>query len=235
MMKTVQAIADAVAALGLVLRGGFHPGSDDGVPAMPDGGAASTVLMIGNVGGSGGDPMWRVFAASRHRCAGADPLDDWTRAMIDPLARRVGAAALYPFGAPPHLPFQRWAMRADDVFPSPLGILVHPDYGLWHGYRAALAFAERLDLPPRDRAPSPCATCVDKPCLSTCPVGAFAPGGYDVARCAAHVESPAGAGCLGRGCRARLACPVAPEMAPAPDQARFHMEAFLRGVRRRRP
>ena len=24
---------------------------------------------------------------------------------------------------------------------SPLGLLIHPDYGLWHGYRGALLFA----------------------------------------------------------------------------------------------
>ena len=30
---------------------------------------------------------------------------------------------------------------------SPLGILIHPDWGLWHSYRGALAFRERLDLP----------------------------------------------------------------------------------------
>ncbi len=233
-MQTVPAIADLVASSGLVLRGGFHAAAADGVPALADGAAASTVLMIGNVGRSDGDPMWRAFAAQRHRFAGANPLDDWTRSVIDPLAHRLGAAALYPFGGPPHLPFQRWAMRAEDAFPSPLGILVHREYGLWHGYRAALAFAERLDLPRRDRAPSPCATCSGKPCMSACPVGAFGLEGYDAAGCAAHVESPAGADCLGRGCRARLACPVAPERAPAPDQARFHMEAFLRGVRRRR-
>jgi hypothetical protein len=233
-MPGAQTIAELLAPIGLVLRGGFHAVAADGVPALPDGAAVSTVLMIGNVGTSDGDPMWRAFTASRHRFTGANPLDDWTRSVIDPLAHRLGAAALYPFGGPPHLPFQRWAMRAEDVFPSPLGILVHREYGLWHGYRAALAFAERLDMPRRDRAPSPCATCASKPCLSGCPVGAFTPDGYEVARCAAHVESPAGADCRGRGCHARLACPVAPQRAPAPDQARFHMEAFLRGVRRRR-
>src|SRR4030095_137820 len=49
----------------------------------------------------------------------------------------------------------RWAMRAEAVAPSPLGILIHPDYGLWHAYRGALAFAERLALPPRGARPLP--------------------------------------------------------------------------------
>ena len=64
------------------------------------------------------------------------------------LAPGFGATALFPFGGPPWLPFQRWAMKADCVTASPLGILIHPDFGLWHAYRGALAFAEQLDLPP---------------------------------------------------------------------------------------
>ena len=62
-------------------------------------------------------------------------------AAIDPLARSVGAMALYPFDGPPYRPFQRWAMRAEPVAPSPLGLFIHPEYGLWHAYRAALVFA----------------------------------------------------------------------------------------------
>ena len=29
-------------------------------------------------------------------------------------------------------------MRAEGLKPSPLGVLVHPDFGLWHGYRGAI-------------------------------------------------------------------------------------------------
>jgi len=83
--------------------------------------------------------------------------------------------------------------------------------------------------------PSPCDTCVAKPCLATCPVGAFAPSGYDVQGCVAHLELAAGCDCMQGGCRARRACPVAPELAYEAAQADFHMQAFLnarRGARR---
>lgn len=232
-MPGAQVIAELIAPSGLALRGGFHPEPEDGVPALPGGVAARTVLMLGNAGAQSGDPMWRAFAAARHRFDGPNPLDDWTRSVVDTLARDVGAEALYPFGGAPYWPFQRWAMRAEPVFPSPLGLLVHPVHGLWHGYRAALIFAELLPLPPREDVSSPCTSCAAKPCLTACPVGAFTAGGYDVEACAAHLESADGTACLDGGCRARLACPVAPARAPIPDQARFHMEAFLRGVRRR--
>ena len=47
----------------------------------------------------------------------------------------VRGGALFPFSCPPFLPFLRWAERAEVVFPSPSGPLIHPVYGLWHTYR----------------------------------------------------------------------------------------------------
>ncbi len=33
-------------------------------------------------------------------------------------------------------------MAAEGLKPSPLGLLMHPEYGLWHGYRGAILFGE---------------------------------------------------------------------------------------------
>lgn len=148
--------------------------------------------------------------------------------MIDALGIRHGGSALYPTQGPPWLPFQRWAMRAEPVYRSPLGVSIHPDYGLWHAYRGALAFRRRFVLPPRDPRPSPCESCVGKPCLQTCPVSAIRPDQYLVGTCAEHVGSSAGAGCLRFGCMARRACPVGVEFRYHPEQAHFHMTAFMR-------
>ena len=127
-----------IAPFGLIVRGGFHPDTSDGVPGNP-----GTLVLIGNAGPA----MWEVFA-KEHR-GGPDPLDAWTRTVLGGVAAKLGATALFPFDGPPYLPFQRWAMRAEAVFPSPIGPLIHPEYGLWHAYRGALAFAEALDLPER--------------------------------------------------------------------------------------
>lgn len=209
-------VAAALAGHGLIARGAFHPEPADGAPAW-----AGTLLLTGNVGPA----MWRAFAADMP--ADPDPLDVWCGAVLADLARRFDATSLLPSEGPPYLPFQRWAMRAADVSRSPLGILIHPDYGLWHGYRGALAFADRLELPPRAARPSPCATCSDRPCLSACPVAAFAEDRYDVPACAAHLRSDAGTECMTLGCRARHACPVGRDHAYEPAQAAFHMRAFL--------
>ncbi|MDP6786855.1 MAG: ferredoxin [Rhodospirillales bacterium] len=209
-------LSSALADHGLLCRGGFHPRPRDGVP-----GETGTLVLIGNAG----PELWRVFAPQRRD--EPHPLDAWTRRVLTALARRFGARALFPFGGPPSHPFQRWARRAEAVFPSPVGPLIHPDYGLWHAYRGALAFTDRIALSPRRRRPNPCHSCLERPCLAACPVDAFDGAGYDVPACAAHLLSGAGGDCMDHGCGARRACPVGTEYAPETAQARFHMDSFV--------
>ena len=243
----IATIEAALAREGLIPRGGFHPEPGDGVPGLENGAPARTLVLVGNAGPA----LWRAFAASPEFGPESgtlpDPLNRWSARVIGELAAAWGARALYPFGGPPHLPFVAWAKRAEPVAESPLGILIHPDYGLWHAYRGALAFAEALDLPPRAERPRPCDACADRPCLSACPVGAFSPAGtdvadpgvagpnvadYDVSACANHLASPAGADCMAEACRARRACPIGREYLYAPEQAAFHMVHFLEARRR---
>ncbi len=214
-------IEGKVSAAGFTPRGAFHPAGQDGVPDLAPGRPAGTVLLVGNAGPA----MWHSFSAARDPTK--DRLDDWSKLVLEAVAREVGAVALFPFDRPP-LPFQRWAGRAEACYQSPLDIAIHPDYGLWHAYRGAMAFVERLDLPASDQRPNPCAVCADKPCLSACPVAAFADAGYDVEACAKHIATLAGQDCMARGCRARRACPVGREFRYEPAQARFHMTSFLR-------
>ncbi|MCH8926017.1 MAG: 4Fe-4S dicluster domain-containing protein [Proteobacteria bacterium] len=228
----IATIEAALAREGLIPRGGFHPEPGDGVPGLENGAPARTLVLVGNAG----PEMWRAFAASPEFGPESgtlpDPLDRWSARVIGELAEAWGARALYPFGGPPHLPFVAWAKRAEAVAESPLGILIHPDYGLWHAYRGALAFAEAVDLAPRDQRPRPCDTCAERPCLSACPVGAFTETGYDVAACTGHISAPAGIDCMERACGARRACPVGRGYIYEPAQARFHMEHFLAARRR---
>ncbi len=220
---TFAGIAEALAAAGMVARGGFHPEPADGVPGLLDGAPARTVILAGTVGGE----SWVAFRRSAEVMDGeSDPLDRWSRRVLETLAQRFRGRALFPFGGPPYLPFQRWAMRAEPVAPSPLGALIHPDYGLWHAYRGALVVARRIGLPAPDRRPRPCDTCVGRPCLAACPVGAFSSAGYDLGACRSHIAAPAGSDCMAESCRARRACPVGARYRYAREQSIFHMRAF---------
>jgi len=213
-------IEQALLEAGLTPRGAFHPADGDGVPALAAHTPARTVVLAGNAG----NEMWRAFDAAR--AGGAMTLDQWSARVLGELAARLGARAVFPFDQP-YPPFQRWAMRAEACHPSPLGLLIHPDYGLWHGYRGALLFAAAIALPPPDRRASPCDSCADRPCLSACPVNAFDGAAYDVPACARHLAQLPPPACMDIACLARHACPVGREYAYAPAQAQFHMRAFL--------
>ena len=215
-------VEGALREAGLAARGGFAPGPGDDVPDVAPGVAARAIVLVGNAG----PEMWARF--SQERREESDPLDRWTERVVTRLAAALGAHALFPFQRP-YFPFQRWARKAEACYPSPLGLLLHSEYGLWHGYRAALLFARALDLPEAaSRTPSACEKCADRPCLSVCPVGAFSGTSYDVGRCVAHlVASPRG-DCVLEGCRARRACPVGASFRYVPAQAEFHMAAFIR-------
>lgn len=227
MAASLASVAAALTAVGLTPRGAFHPVADDGAPPLADGRAAATLVLAGNTGPA----MWRRFTAERRAADDPDALDGWTRRVLTPLAEALGGHPLFPSDGPPYLPFQRWARRAEPVHPSPIGPLIHPEFGLWHAYRGAVVFAEAFDLPPRDRRPSPCESCTDKPCLTTCPVGAMTTEGYNVPVCASHLDAEDSGDCMAQSCAARRACPVGRDFMYDAAQSRFHMAAFLRARR----
>ena len=212
-----EGLCTALDAVGLLYRGGFHPTTDDNVPS-----GTATLILVGNAG----QAMWHAF---QKECgSGKDPLNEWTRRVLSDIAKRFLATTIFPFDGPPYAPFFAWARRAEAVADSPIGMLIHSEFGLWHAWRGALAFQEKFVLRDCHPVTSPCYTCSEKPCQTACPVDAFRGGLYDVVACASHLRTEAGADCMAQGGRARRACPVGSDLVYAPAQARFHMNAFLR-------
>ena len=222
------AIAAALAADGLIPRGGFNFDAGEEAPAGRGGAPALAVVLVGQAGAA----PWPHFQRWReNQPAGlADPLDTWSRKVLGDVAGRFGARAVSPNDRP-FLPFQQWAMRAEGLKPSPLGILMHPQYGLWHAYRGALLFDHEISIQAPEKAIHLCDLCVGKPCLKACPVGAYSAAGFDHGACLAHVRGPRGQPCMSQGCLARNACPEGTAYRyPAEVQA-FHMAAFAPPLR----
>lgn len=224
-MRPPSPVLDEIAAglepHGILIRGVVNFGTGEG-PLLGDGALAQAVVLLGNVGGS----IWPSFTEWRKRHDGPDPLDTWSKSLIRPLAEQLRAAAYFP-SDPPWQPFQQWAMKAEGLRSSPLGILIHPQFGLWHGYRGALGFPYSIEISP-DEAEHPCESCAEKPCLSACPVNAVGLSGFDIPRCHAYLASDAGkAVCMISGCAARNSCPVGLQYRYPPGQLRFHMEALV--------
>ncbi|MDP6876286.1 MAG: hypothetical protein QF521_22420 [Alphaproteobacteria bacterium] len=223
-------IGAALEGTGFICRGGFRPGPDDAVPEVT---AESDAVLV--VIGNAGSAMWPYFDAvkdAEQRQATQNPLNDWTAAVMRPIAAKLGARVHFPFDRPYH-PFQRWAMKADSVWQSPLGPLIHPRYGLWHAYRAALVFEPGFELPPRPAVDNPCDTCAEQKCLTVCPVDAYEDGRYDVPACIGHIATEKGKSCIDLHCLARRACPVGRDMVYDPPHAAFHMSKFLANLTKR--
>lgn len=214
MTPTLERIVDLAQGHALAVMGavqGDHA-------ALPDG--VETLVLLGPY-----EPgFWQSFTASpEYMDRAPDPMDRWSRRVIDAMALDLGARAIYPFGtAPPH-PFYSWALASGSAWVSPVQFLVHDTAGLWASYRGAIGFATRLDLPAT--AAPPCKNCA-QPCVTACPVGALTPQGYDVPACHAFLDSADGQRCMSGGCRVRAACPVSRAFGRVPDQSAFHMRQF---------
>lgn len=217
-------ISDLLARNSMILRGGFLFRQDEAAPAGMSGGPARAILLVGQAG----DAPWPHFVRWRQSHPDVtNPLDTWSREAIGAVAQAVGARAVSPSDRP-YLPFQQWAMRAEGLKPSPLGILMHPRYGLWHAYRGALLFEEEIEIPDAGPKVHLCDTCAGKPCLKACPVGAYSVSGFDHAGCLSHVRGGQGGPCRSGGCLDRNACPYGTEYRYRPEAQAFHMAAFAR-------
>ena len=218
-------ITTALAEHGLILRGGFNFADSETAPPGASRAPATSVLLVGQAGSA----SWPHFTAWRKRQPAIlqDPLDTWSREVIGGIADDFGARAVSPSDRP-YLPFQQWAMRAEGLKPSPLGILMHPEFGLWHAYRGALLFDVQLSIQAPEAAIHLCEACAGKPCLKACPVGAYSEAGFGHQACLGHVRGEAGASCRSGGCLDRNACPYGVAYRYHSDVQAFHMTAFVR-------
>lgn len=213
-------------SVGLDIRGGFTLNKDEAVRLIGVDGEAGSfgLFLIGNLGGR----FWSSFEASGIK--GLNALDRWTKNVLDPIADNIDAWAFYPSDKP-FQPFLKWAHAAEELKSSPLGLVIHSEYGLWHAYRAAFVIPARYwsitDTELEHSPEHPCESCKEKPCLHTCPVNAFQAGGYNVAACSSHVVSKEGHTCATAGCLARQSCPVGKRHEYSVDQQKFHMDAFI--------
>lgn len=231
----VELLDKSLAEFGMDVLGAFRPEPDE-LDAL-DFSSSKDSDFVGVMVANFGQKMWPSFTASSHYNDGqSDPLNRWSSEVLGQVAKQFDGDLRLPFERP-FLPFQNWAKRTGKVETSPLGILIHPEYGLWFGLRGVLFVnvenqqVEKLIQPPQVPAKL-CQECTEKPCLSACPVNAFGDEGLNVKSCFSHLErvekSAASPNCLEVGCAARAACPVANEHQYSRDQLQFHMHAYYR-------
>jgi epoxyqueuosine reductase len=198
---------------------------------------ARSIVLVGNGGGA----LWRAFKEHAARDPGwmrrENPLDDFTRNVIEgsvvSAARSLGArcTTVYPFiGDGPKLNFMELGKLAGLAGPSIVGVVVHPTYGPWIAFRAAILIDADIDAPGPALGCDPCPSCTTRTCISSCPADAVAfPAGWNIPRCLTHrVETEAD--CANR-CHARVGCVLGPEHRYPDDELAYHQGRALRAMR----
>ncbi|WP_434054971.1 MAG: hypothetical protein RDA78_08930 [Roseibium sp.] len=219
----LEKLNEDLAKAGFLLLGSFRPSPEDGVPDRSDGSPARDLLLVGSTGPS----LWgRLTSAPEYQDGTPHPMDRYTKRALTHLAAGHGLEALFSFKGPPYFPFQQWALKCGGFSQSPLGVLAHETYGPWTGFRAAFLSAEPLAGLEQSMRTGPCETCLDKPCLTACPVNAITvETGYNVSACKSHLQKSPEFACWS-GCLARHACPYGEDHKPHPQNALFHMKSF---------
>jgi len=190
-------------------------------PARPH--TIQSVLIIGHAGSE----FWPHFRASEEYADGMpDPLDRWSRRVIQATAPDM--AFVSPNDGPPYAPLHALS-AGGSLFPSPLGMMAHGEFGLWTAVRGLLLSKDALPASPA--ADLPPASVFDQ-CFAACPVSAFSETGYDAVACAQHLIADPEVACWG-GCLARKACTLGASHAYDPSHAKFYMDAFTAAMQRR--
>jgi len=198
---------------------------------------AQSIIVVAN----GGGDFWRAFTAHAAANPGwrerANPLDDFTRAAVEDAiapsvrAQGVRCTPLYPFMAgAPTLNFMELGKLAGLAGPSIVGVVVHPVYGPWIAFRAALLVDVAIDAPGAALGFDPCPGCTARSCVAACPAQAVSSGaGWDIPKCLTHrVEREVD--CAPR-CHARVACVIGPQHRYPDDELAYHQRRALGAMR----
>ena len=171
--------------------------------------------------GHAGPDFWRAF--SQAKVDAPHPVDAFStqivRQFIDQFLDDSDYEWLYP-SEDYVIPLQRLARAAHWGSPSPLGLDISPQYGLWFAHRAAFLSNAGLEERREPEAPSPCTNCTSRECISHCPAGAVTLENFALQSCTNYRHSEASA--CRANCLSRWHCPYAAKYRYSQEQMRYH-------------
>ena len=179
-----------------------------------------TILVLGG----GGSSLWQTIFDGRPSPSARSsihPIADYTATWVDGLLNDLGESGITGRTVYPDdrvtLNFMQLAEAAGLGTVSPVvGQLIHPEFGLWVGLRAAVLLSgepfSESETEPKALGFQPCLRC-HRPCLPACPTAVYdGNGGMDAVACGNHRHR---GNCTG-GCDVRRACPVGANTAMVP-------------------
>lgn len=184
----------------------------------------NSLILIAHAGQS----LWPHFTEhQKNHPKSFNPIDDYSIQSSTEILATLGdqnPLFLYPNTNVSLFPFLE---QTGWGFSSPVGILIHPQFGLWWAIRSFIA--TKLILTPSQALSDihPCTLCVEKPCLSSCPVQATQISGLDFKLCS---ETRLKESSCGNDCAARLACPIGQNFTYSEEQRRYHNGRSLKMI-----
>ncbi|MFA6238564.1 MAG: hypothetical protein WC635_14615 [Bacteriovorax sp.] len=166
---------------------------------------------------SGGRDLWNRLTHPLNESE--HPIDHFSISQIkkmDPKAR-----ILFPHEEW-NVPLQRLGRLLNISRPSPLGMDISNEYGLWFAFRGVFLSKQKFKTEKYKLFKSPCESCADKPCISACPGSALNPAGdFKIAKCADYRLSRDSK--CAQTCLSRMICPYKAEHQYSEEQIHYHM------------
>lgn len=221
---------DEIASLGLSILGGFQVNKSDiaqwnkffELEHSED--TPFYLYLIGNIGSKHYDIYAKLGIPKKQS------MDVFTQEALETIfSQSKITKAFYP-SIKPYAPFQSWAKRAHIGYSSPLGMLVHPKWGLWFAFRAAILSTDKIEGlidNPYNEEISPCIPCSDKPCISNCPAKAVKAECFNYQNCQNYLRDNSHSHCATYSCIARNSCPIGQEYRYSDEHQKFHMALYV--------
>jgi ferredoxin len=177
-----------------------------------------SIILIAN----GGRELWKHLAHPLDE--DKDPIDNFAiEAMKDFGLRAFGGDFKILFPLTTYLlPLQKLGRELNMSRPSPLGLDINNEYGVWFAFRGVMITKQSIPTIKPNVFDSPCLSCTSLECIKACPVSAVhleIP--FDLKSCGEYRFSQ-NSQCADR-CLSRLSCPYKVEHRYELVQTQFHM------------
>lgn len=191
------------------------------IDRCPQAASYRQLILIGH----GGTAFWQALQASGRDFTRNDighPVDGFTVSIVQEYLQSEFAGSAYEIIYPGSytVSLQELGKLAGWHHPSPLMVGINSTFGSWFAYRAVVLANTDLPVTTPVQTASPCASCVAKPCISSCPAAAFDNGQFNLPKCIGYRQQ-ADSACKNT-CMARVSCPVGSEHRYSEEQIHYH-------------